>query len=638
MKYTRISRLAAVLLALSLFLPTAAQALTIEEARALLTEHYIDTVPEDVLSQPTITDMLAALGDPYTVYYNSEEYAAFLASMEDSMVVGIGISSQVTPDGVLIAAVFADSPAEKGGLKSGDLITAVDGVALAGLDQGTVTGLLRGEEGSALRVSYLRNGQSSTVTLTRQEIVIPATTAELIDGHIGYIDCAAFGSETLAHFTEGLEKYSGEADRWILDLTGNGGGSALAAAQTVACFTGPSYTAFLQDGSGQISVYAPDNPALTLYPVIALTDSASASAAELCAAAVRDLGAGIVVGWRTYGKGTAQVLLDEDTNPEYFPDGDAMKVTAYRFYSASGNATDSIGVIPHLLIDPNLADGVARLLSAPNPSGDTKGLLRIDFVWRWYVDLDQALSEEFRPAFTALLEALPASVKIWEGTGGSDGWEQTSVPDLAEALGLEYKSRGFADTSDSPYAAQIDALATYFIVSGAGDGMFHPDRAMTRAELCALLAQALNCRMPDGESHFSDVTAGSWYGPAVNALADMGLVSGTGDGRFLPDAPVTHEQFFTIMGRLAQRLNMHLDSIQSLRPEHALEDAAFSSYSDWSRAELWLLTQSQTDVFGNTISLLWDDLSAIDPAAATTREEAACLVYQILSYVGILPV
>ena len=116
MKYTRISRLAAVLLALSLFLPTAAQALTIEEARALLTEHYIDTVPEDVLSQPTITDMLAALGDPYTVYYNSEEYAAFLASMEDSMVVGIGISSQVTPDGVLIAAVFADSPAEKGGL------------------------------------------------------------------------------------------------------------------------------------------------------------------------------------------------------------------------------------------------------------------------------------------------------------------------------------------------------------------------------------------------------------------------------------------------------------------------------------------------------------------------------------------
>ena len=125
-----------------------------------------------------------------------------------------------------------------------------------------------------------------------------------------------------------------------------------------------------------------------------------------------------------------------------------MKVTAYRFYSASGNATDSIGVIPPLLIDPNLADGVARLLSASNPSGDTKGLLRIDFVWRWYVDLDQALSEEFRPAFTALLEALrqlkePCAIDLYSDS-------QYVINGLEKGWAKGWRARGWKKADKSP--------------------------------------------------------------------------------------------------------------------------------------------------------------------------------------------
>ena len=148
MKLFRLRRLPALLLVLALLLSTAAQALTPEEARTLMDTHYIDEIPEEVLSQPTVADILAALGDPYTEYYTPEAYAAFLATMEDAVISGIGVSTQVTDQGLLIESVFEGSPAKQGGLTAGDLITAVDGVSLAGLDSPTITGMLRGETGS----------------------------------------------------------------------------------------------------------------------------------------------------------------------------------------------------------------------------------------------------------------------------------------------------------------------------------------------------------------------------------------------------------------------------------------------------------------------------------------------------------
>ncbi len=634
----RQGRPAAVLLALALLLSTAAQALTPEDARALLETHYIDSISEEVLSQPTVADMLAALGDPYTEYYTPEDYAAFLSSMEDTVISGIGVSSQVTEDGLVIDTVYADSPAAQAGLRAGDLITAVDGTPLAGLDTAGVTQLLRGETGSRVSIAFSRDGQSRTAVLTRQEIVIPATSAEVVDGHIGLITCTTFGGDTVAHFTEEMTACEPQVDRWILDLTGNGGGAVGAAVDAAACFTGPAYLAYLRDSQGRYRAYATVNPSLTLSPVITLTDSATASASELFAAAVRDKSAGIVIGWRTYGKGVAQILLDQTTDPALFPDGDALKVTAYRFYSSTGNTTDTVGVIPHLMIDPNLAGDAARLLSASNPAGDTEGLLRVDFVWRWYIDLDQALSEELRPAFAALLEALPPAVKVWQGTGGSDGWARTSAASLAEAYGIPYTPRSFSDTGSSPYAAEIDALAAYLILEGRGDGTFRPEASLTRAELCTLLARALNCRIPNGESAFSDVSMDAWYGPSVNALAAMGLVSGTGDGTFRPEAPVTHEQLITILGRLTGSLNLELDQALQTCPEEALALPELAGYADWSRESVWLLGRSQSNLFGQVINLLWTEPDAIDPRAAATREETASLVYHVLSYLNILPV
>ena len=127
------------------------------------------------------------------------------------------------------------------------------------------------------------------------------------------------------------------------------------------------------------------------------------------------------------------------------------------------------------------------------------------------------------------------------------------------------------------------------------------------------------------------------YGQAINAIARMGLVEGTGNGRFRPDDTITHEQYITIMGRLAQRLSLTFQIARQGATSEALSEPALQSFSDWSRLSVWLLTESQLDDNDAPISLLWSDLSAIDPTSPVTREEAADLLCAVLEHTGILP-
>lgn len=639
MAHRRFIRPLAVTLALTLSLTSAASALTPDQAGKLLTDYYIDDIPQSVLEQPTVQQMVEALGDPYTQYFTAEEYAQFLGSMEDVNVVGIGVSMLITQDGLLVQRVYEDTPAAQAGLLPGDLVVKVDGKDASGDNAAQAATWIQGDAGTQVKLTCLRNGAEYTVTLTRQAVTIPATYSELWDGHIGYIDCDTFGSDTLDHFLDGIETYGDQADHWIVDLRTNGGGEINAAMSSAACFTGPALMTYLQDGSGQAASYGSQLDSQTVYPAIVLTDGDTASASELFSAAIRDNNAGILVGGRTFGKGVAQSVFDQNTLPDYFPDGDALKVTTYRLYSASGTTAQTIGLIPHLLVDPNIAPNVAVLLSGTSPTGGTAGTLRIDFGWRWYVDLDTALSSEHRAAFVALLEALPATVQLLEGTSSNgDGWTTVTTAGLAETYGLtEYQARTFSDIDNSPYRAQIQQLATYEILQGDGTGAFRPDDGLTRAQLCALLAQALQCGSYTGVSRFSDVSADSWYYSAVNTMAAMGLVQGVGGGRFDPDAPVDHQQFITIMGRLGQKLNLFLDMTVDDMPEDALSDPALAGYAGWARESVWLLALSQQGLLGNTISLLWEPLADIEPSAAATREEAAALTCSLLNYIGLLP-
>lgn len=640
MKKRFVSWVTAVALAITL-LAVPVQALTPEQAAELLAELYIDEVPQEVLDQPDVKSMVAALGDPYTEYFTPEEYQAFTASMSDTQLVGIGVvftrtGTHIDETGLAIDRILDDSPASRGGLMPGDRLLAVDGHSLVGLDLDSAADYIRGEEGSQVTVTYLRDGIVQEAVLTRSTVVVAATTTQLIDDHIGYISCTTFGAETAGHFKDGIETYGDQADVWIVDLRSNLGGSAEAATTCAGYFAGAGYMSILRNGADMYSAYSHSESPLTLSPVIVLVDQYSASASEIFASAIQSYRAGIVVGTRTFGKGVAQVVIDQTYQPDYFQDGDAIKITAYRFYSPDGNTTDQIGVLPNLLTANEFSSAVALLLSSDPQGKSDAGTLRVDLSWRWYVDLGLASDQAWQDAFAVMLDALPAGTSLYlEGEDMSD-WTPVTKEELAETYGLTLTRTDFSDLEDSSYPHAIQVLQTYGLLNGFEDGTVAPLNSLRRSELCQILATALNLRETAIENPYLDVSEDAWYAPAVLSMTNLGFVGGIGDGLFDPEGTVTHEQLITVMGRLAQFLNMNFYNTARDIPEDALSNEALTDYADWSRPSAWLLSSGQTNLFGGPVNLLWDSVESISPNAPATREETAALFYQLLSYCGIL--
>lgn len=184
-----------------------------------------------------------------------------------------------------------------------------------------------------------------------------------------------------------------------MDLRDNTGGYVNSAVEMMAALNGPGCYLYFEDQSGEVTGYVSYTTAVTQKPLILLVNGESASASELLASDVRDTSRGVIIGSRTFGKGIAQSILDEDTVPEYF-DGDCLKITTARFYSASGDTADKIGVIPTLLVDDGYEMAVAAALTGG--SAETSMLGVIPGAASFYVDPDTS-----DDVLRALLEALP---------------------------------------------------------------------------------------------------------------------------------------------------------------------------------------------------------------------------------------
>ncbi|MEG2989139.1 MAG: S41 family peptidase [Oscillospiraceae bacterium] len=615
----------ALLLSLTLILTPFADALTPTQAKELLQSTYIDPLPQSAQDATTVADILEALDDPYTQYFSPEEYKAFLASMADTDKVGLGIQFSVTDEGGKIFKVFPDGSAGKGGVVVGDTILSIDGVSIVGKTTAEVQALIAGEAGTSVKLSLLRKDKKTeTLTLNRAVFLIPATEAELVDGHIGYLTCTAFGPETYGHFSDAITKYDSVVDHWIVDLRGNGGGDVQAAVNAASAFAGGGDLAYIQDRGGKLSSFVGADKALTIDPVIVLVDEHTASAAELFAAIIRDRQAGLVIGSRTYGKGVAQIMRDKTSDPALFADGSALKITAYRAFSEGLLSHDGSGVLPHLLLSDDTASKAAYLLSAATPGGDNQNYLRLHVgYWRLYVNLTEAQSADYQEAFVALLEALPPSATLYLGAGDAQ-WTAATVTAVAEKYAPTYKARVFTDLSASPYAKEINTLCTFQILKGSGDGTFRPAANLNRAELCALLAQAMGYKKTEGKSQFTDVPETAWYTPYVNTLSDMGIVGGVGGGRFAPDAPMSHQQFMALLSRTAAGISYTAGTALKEGPKP--EDLTpYAGYDSWAQKEVWLLD-----------GLYYDTAKNIAPNAPTTREQAACCLYNMLHGLGVL--
>ena len=622
-------RLGALFCAAAMTITTSAQALSVEEAYDILRRSYVDRLPRAAKDAESL-DELFSYTDNYTCYMTEEEYQTFLSSVEGEVsFAGIGAEITYAPEGISIVSVLKGGGAEKAGLKAGDMIIAIEGESCAPGSEEQRARLV-GEAGTQVRVTVRHtDGSEEDYTITRAAVVQANTTVSAADG-VGYIDCDSFGTQTGTYFQDGVRKYDSAVRTWIVDLRGNSGGLTSAAVTALGTFSGAGELVYFVDQSGESSAQRYDGKDLTDKPAIVLVDSGSASASEIFAGGILGTSSGIVIGTRSYGKGVAQVLFDESNCP--YLHGDAVKVTAYRFYCAGGNTTDRIGVVPTLYIPQDQAVAAARLLSGKK----TKDSAYLHLVLNgcdFYIDIP-AGKESSSAALEAILAALtPDAVLYWGENGGE---RKLTLAQAREKCGFAAASAlDFSDVSNSEYAQEIDSLAASRIVFGDG-GKFRPDATMTRAEVCALLAQALDL-YSTADGYFTDVAKGSWYAPSVNAMAAIGLVSGVGGGKFDPNATMTQEEFITVLGRLVEFVNLDAREFLDKNPLAILQPLPkYKSFSHWAIRSAELLTNSVFDENGDAVNMYCMSLEDIEPQVPILREQAAAALYNALRTTGVL--
>jgi carboxyl-terminal processing protease len=315
---------------------------------------YVDPVDDNKLMHSAIKGLLLDL-DPHSTYFDKDDAQAFDEETNGAYD-GIGVEVQQQPDGtVKVIAPIDDTPAAQAGIKSGDVIVAVDGRPLTSADA-EGQGPLRGKPGSRLVLTIVREGVAKPfdVTLQRQTIRVASVRGRMLEPGYGYVRVAAFQADTAADFErvlDGLQAQSGGDTLGkglrglVLDLRSNPGGLLTSAVQIADDLLDSgkivSTRGRIAISDAQFSATPGDR--MHGAPVVVLVDAGSASAAEVLAGALTDNHRARIVGSRTFGKGSVQTLLPLDN-------GDSVKLTTARYYTPSGKSIQARGITPDVVL------------------------------------------------------------------------------------------------------------------------------------------------------------------------------------------------------------------------------------------------------------------------------------------------
>jgi len=308
----------------------------LDELMKTVDENYYMNANEEDMIDGACKGLIAGLDDPYSSYMTAEEYESFEASALGEYS-GVGITFTEDFDGnYVIIEVAKDSPAEKGGLKAGDIIISADGKTYD--DMELLSCDIRGEEGTDVKIGYVRDGKSKEVTLTRAKIVQHSVEHKMLDKDIGYIAISSFIDSTYDDFKKALTDIESKgADSLVLDLRNNGGGLVTSCVEIADEFLDKGTIVYVEDKAGNREDYYAEDGKTDLEVVVVVNEN-SASASEILAAALKDNGVRLI-GETTFGKGIIQ-------GTSKFKDGSALKLTIMQYFSPEGNAIHEKGVEP----------------------------------------------------------------------------------------------------------------------------------------------------------------------------------------------------------------------------------------------------------------------------------------------------
>ncbi|MFA6039198.1 MAG: S41 family peptidase [Candidatus Peribacteraceae bacterium] len=312
----------------------------------LLEQQYLykDRIKPDEMGFESVEGMVNSLDDPYTVFYRPSSAQEFQTQLRGE-VIGIGAQVEQKAGVLIIVAPLKGSPAEKANLQPGDEILSVNGESLAGLSYEDGVNKVRGPKGTVANLHLRRNGMELDVAVTRDVVKIEELTTAF-QGDIAVVTLHQFGQTADREFRDAMKEAAAKNPRaLILDLRNNPGGLMDAAGRVVSAFV-PLKTAYVQIHSSNevIEEKTREEP---IFPetmrMAVLVNKGSASAAEIVAGALQDLGRATIVGEPTFGKGTVQQLLE-------FTDGSSLKMTIAEWKTPKGNKIDGVGVKPDIQV------------------------------------------------------------------------------------------------------------------------------------------------------------------------------------------------------------------------------------------------------------------------------------------------
>ncbi len=325
----------------------------IDAAANRIEESAAEPVDRSELERAAVEGMLKSLGDRWSSYYDPSEYASFQDALEGRYS-GIGLWVRAGRTGVVVSSVQPASPAATAGLVPGDVIVSVDGWPTSGGSVGEVVQRLRGPSGSEVSIGSLHDGIMSNLVVARSELTTSDVTVEQLAEGVTRIDIRTFtrgvGRSVRDAMSADPATYAGGV---VLDLRGNPGGLLDEAVEVASAFLdgGPVVSYEQRDAPDRVLNALGDGN--TTVPVVVLVDGGTASAAEVVAAALQDRNRAVVVGSRTYGKGSVQ-------EPMVLPDGSAIEFTIGRYLTPAGRVIDGRGVEPDVLVDATATPEVAE--------------------------------------------------------------------------------------------------------------------------------------------------------------------------------------------------------------------------------------------------------------------------------------
>ncbi|WP_251440596.1 S41 family peptidase [Veillonella intestinalis] len=311
---------------------------------------YMEPVAKTTLFEGSLAGMVDSLGEPHSQFLNEKAFNDIYMQTSGSYS-GVGIVLGQDKEGLMkVATAIEGQPAATAGIKSGDIIVAIDGIKTSTLAMEDASKMIRGEEGTQVVLSVMRDNEIKEFTITRQQISLPTVKGKMLDNHIGYIRISQFAEPTGPDFANIYNELKEKGmTKLVLDLRDNPGG-LLTTAQEVSDYilpAGPIVT--IQDRSGRIESYDSKGLMPTI-PLVVLINQGSASASEIIAGAVQDEKVGTIVGTNSYGKGTVQTVLS-------MLGDEGIKITIAKYHTPNDRVIDGTGIKPD--VEVSLPEGAS---------------------------------------------------------------------------------------------------------------------------------------------------------------------------------------------------------------------------------------------------------------------------------------